>query len=221
MGDDRVIRIKDANGYNTMKTYIGGLVDVSLFTSNISQLLTITRSTGGVDTGEEIGRVVLLAITMFLQVVLMVILIYQGSIDINKLGSRTTPTPKRSGSVKLGDKEVVVPSDIRERAETTEDSTKAYFEVPKSPRNRTCLQLTVSSKKPDVPKRRAKSPRISRGAVTALSLRPEIGQSAERAPNFTKIVLKWNLYGDLSALSARPKTQMSATFMASNDFTAL
>ncbi|XP_019632338.1 PREDICTED: uncharacterized protein LOC109475973 [Branchiostoma belcheri] len=96
MGDDRVIRIKDANGYNTMKTYIGGLVDVSLFTSNISQLVTITRSTGGVDTGQEIGRVVLLAITMFLQVVLMVILIYQGSVDINKLGKRTTPTPVNS-----------------------------------------------------------------------------------------------------------------------------
>ncbi|KAI8491765.1 hypothetical protein Bbelb_305700 [Branchiostoma belcheri] len=46
------------------------------------------------------------------------------------------------------------------------------------------------------------------GARTALSLayslRPEIGQTTERVPNSTKIVLKWNLYGDLSALSERP-----------------
>ncbi|KAI8489964.1 hypothetical protein Bbelb_323250 [Branchiostoma belcheri] len=43
------------------------------------------------------------------------------------------------------------------------------------------------------------------GALTALSLRPEIGQSAVRVSNSAKNVLKWNLYGDHSA---RPKTQI-------------
>ncbi|KAI8513475.1 hypothetical protein Bbelb_101140 [Branchiostoma belcheri] len=54
-----------------------------------------------------------------------------------------------------------------------------------------------------------KAPIPLSGALMALSLRPKIGQSAERAPNSTKNVLKWNLYGDHSALSARPKTQIA------------
>ncbi|KAI8502758.1 Arachidonate 5-lipoxygenase [Branchiostoma belcheri] len=55
----------------------------------------------------------------------------------------------------------------------------------------------------------------------ALYLRPEIGQSEERVPNSMKNVLKWNLYGDLSALSERPKTQMTQTFHTIAEVTAL
>ncbi|KAI8519395.1 hypothetical protein Bbelb_026520 [Branchiostoma belcheri] len=58
-------------------------------------------------------------------------------------------------------------------------------------------------------------------ALTALSPRREIGQSAERAPNSTKNVLKWNLYGDLFALFARPKTQIMLSLRSHRALIAL
>ncbi|XP_078657485.1 uncharacterized protein LOC144903343 [Branchiostoma floridae x Branchiostoma belcheri] len=63
---------------NRLKTTAEALLDIGLFTSNVSQLVTITRSEGGVNTGEETARVALLGICMLLQVVLMGILLYQG-----------------------------------------------------------------------------------------------------------------------------------------------
>ncbi|XP_019632393.1 PREDICTED: uncharacterized protein LOC109476023 [Branchiostoma belcheri] len=79
-------RITDADRYASMKTYIEGLVDTSLFTSNVAQLVAITRSEGGVDTGHEIARVVLLSICIVIEAIVMIMLVYQYSQNINDLG---------------------------------------------------------------------------------------------------------------------------------------
>ncbi|XP_019632392.1 PREDICTED: uncharacterized protein LOC109476022 [Branchiostoma belcheri] len=83
-----------------LKTTAEALMDIGLFTSNVSQIVAITRSEGGVNTGEETARVVLLGIGMLLQVVLMIIFIYQGVMagKINVIlpaGALPPPPPKR------------------------------------------------------------------------------------------------------------------------------
>ncbi|XP_035691008.1 uncharacterized protein LOC118425945 [Branchiostoma floridae] len=82
--------MENLNQYATRKTTVEGFIDTSLFTSNVSVLLSITRSPNGVDTGEEIAEMVLVSICMLLQVALMGIFVYQGSKNIEKLGNKPT-----------------------------------------------------------------------------------------------------------------------------------
>ncbi|XP_019632395.1 PREDICTED: uncharacterized protein LOC109476024 [Branchiostoma belcheri] len=98
---DQDEQIKDPDGYATKKTTTAGLVDVSLFTSNISQLVTITRSEGGVNTAQEWTRVVFLIICMVLQVALMFILGYQRSQNINRLGEGANEITTTLGAANL------------------------------------------------------------------------------------------------------------------------
>ncbi|KAI8509287.1 hypothetical protein Bbelb_131350 [Branchiostoma belcheri] len=98
---DQDEQIKDPDGYATKKTTTEGLVDVSLFTSNISQLVTIIRSEGGVNTAQEWTRFVFLIICMVLQVALMFILGYQRSQNINRLGEGANEITTTLGAANL------------------------------------------------------------------------------------------------------------------------
>ncbi|XP_035700026.1 ninjurin-1-like [Branchiostoma floridae] len=82
----------NANSYASLKSAIESMVDISLVISYIPQLLAITRSPGGVDTGEEIARVVLISICMLFQTVLLCIFVYQGFQP--KIQSDTTRGPQ-------------------------------------------------------------------------------------------------------------------------------
>ncbi|CAH1243611.1 Hypp7131 [Branchiostoma lanceolatum] len=73
--------------YTTWKTSAEALIDVSLFASNVTLILTITRSPNGSNTGEEIAKMVLVCICMVLQVGLMVLFVYQSSRNIEDLGT--------------------------------------------------------------------------------------------------------------------------------------